>query len=65
MHMSLRRSSPTSLLPSVGADGLADGAHAPMPFAYVLKNNFLDAIAQGDSDHDWRALAKVTRAGLG
>jgi hypothetical protein len=23
--------------------------------AHVLKNNFLDAIVQGDSDHDWRA----------
>ncbi len=26
----------------------ADGAHTPMPFASVLKDNFLDAMAQGD-----------------
>ncbi|CAI0747892.1 2-(hydroxymethyl)glutarate dehydrogenase [Serratia liquefaciens] len=38
----------------------------PMPFASVLKDNFLDAVAQGDADLDWSALAKVAarRAGL-
>jgi 3-hydroxyisobutyrate dehydrogenase-like beta-hydroxyacid dehydrogenase len=43
----------------------ADGAHRPTPFASVLKDNFLDAMAQGDSDLDWSALAKVAlrRAG--
>jgi 3-hydroxyisobutyrate dehydrogenase-like beta-hydroxyacid dehydrogenase len=43
----------------------ADGVHVPMPFASVLKDNFLDAMAQGDSDLDWSALAKVAlrRAG--
>lgn len=37
-----------------------------MPFAGVLKDNFLDAMAQGDADLDWAALAKVAarRAGL-
>ncbi|HGM5453492.1 TPA: NAD(P)-dependent oxidoreductase [Serratia marcescens] len=47
---------------------LAAGAdsHTPMPFAGVLKDNFLDAMAQGDADLDWAALAKVAarRAGL-
>jgi 3-hydroxyisobutyrate dehydrogenase-like beta-hydroxyacid dehydrogenase len=43
----------------------ADKVHVPMPFASVLKDNFLDAMAQGDGDLDWSALAKVAlrRAG--
>ncbi|WP_261252960.1 NAD(P)-dependent oxidoreductase [Serratia entomophila] len=41
-------------------------SHTPMPFASVLKDNFLDALAQGDADLDWAALARVAarRAGL-
>ncbi|GAK25614.1 NAD(P)-dependent oxidoreductase [Serratia liquefaciens] len=41
-------------------------SHTPMPFASVLKDNFLDAVAQGDADLDWSALARVAarRAGL-
>ena len=41
-------------------------SRTPMPFASVLKDNFLDAVAQGDADLDWSALAKVAarRAGL-
>jgi 3-hydroxyisobutyrate dehydrogenase-like beta-hydroxyacid dehydrogenase len=41
-------------------------SHTPMPFASVLKDNFLDAVAQGDADLDWSALAKVAarRSGL-
>ncbi|MGO2439717.1 NAD(P)-dependent oxidoreductase [Serratia proteamaculans] len=44
----------------------AANSHTPMPFAGVLKDNFLDAVAQGDADLDWSALAKVAarRAGL-
>jgi len=43
-----------------GAEG-----HAPMPFASVLRDNLLDAIAHGDADRDWAALAEVAlrRAG--
>jgi len=43
-----------------GAEG-----HAPMPFASVLRDNLLDAIAHGDGDRDWSALAEVAlrRAG--
>jgi 3-hydroxyisobutyrate dehydrogenase-like beta-hydroxyacid dehydrogenase len=39
---------------------------APMPFASVLRDNFVDAIAHGDSDKDWGAISKVAlrRAGL-
>jgi 3-hydroxyisobutyrate dehydrogenase-like beta-hydroxyacid dehydrogenase len=40
-------------------------AVTPMPFASVLRDNLLDAIAHGDGDRDWAALAKVAfrRAG--
>lgn len=43
-----------------GAEG-----HAPMPFASVLRDNLIDAIAHGDGDRDWAALAEVAlrRAG--
>ena len=36
------------------------------PFGSVLRDNFLDAIAHGDADRDWTAVAKVAlrRAGL-
>jgi 3-hydroxyisobutyrate dehydrogenase-like beta-hydroxyacid dehydrogenase len=39
---------------------------APMPFASVLRDNFVDAIAHGDADKDWSAVSKVAsrRAGL-
>ncbi len=41
-------------------------AGAPMPFASVLRDNFVDAIAHGDGDKDWGAISKVAlrRAGL-
>lgn len=43
-----------------------DARHVPMPFAGVLRDNLLDAVAQGDEGLDWAALAKVAarRAGL-
>ena len=39
---------------------------APLPFASVLRDNFVDAIAHGDADKDWSAVARVAmrRAGL-
>ncbi len=39
---------------------------APMPFASLLRDNFIDAIANGDADKDWGAISKVAlrRAGL-
>ncbi|NYF21957.1 hypothetical protein HDC36_003433 [Xanthomonas sp. JAI131] len=39
--------------------------HVPMPLAAVLRDQFIDAIAHGDGELDWSALAKVAarRAG--
>jgi 3-hydroxyisobutyrate dehydrogenase-like beta-hydroxyacid dehydrogenase len=34
-------------------------ARVPLPFANVLRDGFLDAIANGDGDLDWSALAEV------
>jgi 3-hydroxyisobutyrate dehydrogenase-like beta-hydroxyacid dehydrogenase len=44
----------------------ADQLSAPMPFASVVRDNFLSAIANGHSDLDWSALALVAeeRAGV-
>jgi 3-hydroxyisobutyrate dehydrogenase-like beta-hydroxyacid dehydrogenase len=41
-------------------------ANVPLPFASVLRGSFLDAIAHGDANKDWAAIAKVAarRAGL-
>jgi 3-hydroxyisobutyrate dehydrogenase-like beta-hydroxyacid dehydrogenase len=43
----------------------AEGARVPMPFASVIKDNFLDGVAHGDGNLDWAALARVAgrRAG--
>ncbi len=43
-----------------------EGAHVPLPLASLLRDGFLEAIAHGDADRDWAALAKVSarRAGL-
>lgn len=40
-------------------------AHVPLPFASVLRDNFLDAIAAGDAERDWAALARVARRRAG
>ncbi|QCR36346.1 NAD(P)-dependent oxidoreductase [Nissabacter sp. SGAir0207] len=41
-------------------------SRTPLPFAGVLRDNFIDAIAQGDGDLDWAGVATVSarRAGL-
>jgi len=41
-------------------------ANVPLPFASVLRDAFLDALAHGDANKDWAAIAKVAarRAGL-
>jgi hypothetical protein len=38
----------------------------PLPFASVLRDNYLDALAHGDGSKDWSAISRVTarRAGL-
>jgi 3-hydroxyisobutyrate dehydrogenase-like beta-hydroxyacid dehydrogenase len=43
-----------------------DAVAAPLPFAGVMHDNFLEAIAHGDADKDWSAVAMVAarRAGL-
>ncbi len=35
------------------------GANVPLPFASVLRDNFVDAIAHGDGGKDWAAIAEV------
>jgi 3-hydroxyisobutyrate dehydrogenase-like beta-hydroxyacid dehydrogenase len=43
-----------------------EAAEVPLPFASVLRDNFVDAIANGAADKDWAALSQVSfrRAGL-
>ncbi|WP_417358214.1 NAD(P)-dependent oxidoreductase [Gallaecimonas pentaromativorans] len=43
-----------------------EAGKVPMPFASTMKDNFLDAMAHGDGELDWAALATVAarRAGL-
>jgi 3-hydroxyisobutyrate dehydrogenase-like beta-hydroxyacid dehydrogenase len=40
--------------------------NVPLPFASVLRDSFMDAIANGDANKDWSAIARVAarRAGL-
>jgi 3-hydroxyisobutyrate dehydrogenase-like beta-hydroxyacid dehydrogenase len=38
---------------------------APLPFASVMRDNFLDAIAHGDSEKDWSAVSQVARRRAG
>jgi 3-hydroxyisobutyrate dehydrogenase-like beta-hydroxyacid dehydrogenase len=44
----------------------SEQAGAPLPFAGILRDNFVDAIAHGDGDKDWAAVSNVAlrRAGL-
>lgn len=37
----------------------AEAEHTPMPIASLLRDSFLEAIAHGDADKDWSALAAV------
>jgi len=43
-----------------------EAAHVPLPIASVLRDHFLEAIAAGQADDDWAALAEVAarHAGL-
>ena len=36
-----------------------EAAHVPLPFASVLRDRFLEAIAAGQSDHDWSSIAEL------
>jgi 3-hydroxyisobutyrate dehydrogenase-like beta-hydroxyacid dehydrogenase len=42
-----------------------EAARVPLPFASVLRDGFLEAIAHGDGDRDWAALAEVSRRRAG
>ncbi len=42
-----------------------EGVGAPMPFASVMRDNFLDAIAHGDAEKDWAAVSQVARRRAG
>ncbi|MFL6601232.1 MAG: NAD(P)-dependent oxidoreductase [Steroidobacteraceae bacterium] len=46
--------------------GAADARSVPMPFASVLRDNFMELIATGGGESDWAALAQLAahRAGL-
>lgn len=43
-----------------------EAAHVPLPFASILRDSFLDAVAHGDGAKDWSAVAEVAmrHAGL-
>lgn len=45
----------------------AGAARTPMPFASVLRDHLLEAVAAGEGERDWAALAEVARrhAGMG
>jgi 3-hydroxyisobutyrate dehydrogenase-like beta-hydroxyacid dehydrogenase len=43
----------------------AEAARSPMPFASVLRDHLLEAVAQGDGERDWAALAEVARRHAG
>lgn len=43
----------------------AERGRAPMPFASVLRDHFLEAMALGDGDLDWSAVADVARRHAG
>jgi 3-hydroxyisobutyrate dehydrogenase-like beta-hydroxyacid dehydrogenase len=36
-----------------------DDAHVPLPLAALVRDGFLDALAHGDGELDWAALAEV------
>ena len=42
-----------------------DGANASLPFASALRDVLIDAVANGDGDKDWTALANVARRRAG
>jgi 3-hydroxyisobutyrate dehydrogenase-like beta-hydroxyacid dehydrogenase len=42
-----------------------EDARVPMPFASILRDQLLEAVAQGHGDQDWAALAEVARRRAG
>jgi 3-hydroxyisobutyrate dehydrogenase-like beta-hydroxyacid dehydrogenase len=43
----------------------ADGLNAPMPFASVLRDQFVSAVANGQGDLDWSSLLFVAARNAG
>lgn len=43
-----------------------EAVNVPLPFASVLRDNYLDALSHGDGAKDWSAISRVAarRAGL-
>jgi 3-hydroxyisobutyrate dehydrogenase-like beta-hydroxyacid dehydrogenase len=42
-----------------------EAARTPMPLAGLLRDHLLEAVAQGDGDRDWAALAEIARRHAG
>jgi 3-hydroxyisobutyrate dehydrogenase-like beta-hydroxyacid dehydrogenase len=42
-----------------------ESARTPMPVASLLRDHLLEALAQGDGERDWSALAEVARRHAG
>jgi 3-hydroxyisobutyrate dehydrogenase-like beta-hydroxyacid dehydrogenase len=42
-----------------------EAAHVPLPFASVLRDHYLQALAQGHGELDWSAIAEVARHNAG
>jgi 3-hydroxyisobutyrate dehydrogenase-like beta-hydroxyacid dehydrogenase len=65
------RFSPTGFKATLGlkdvklALSAGEAAHVPLPFAAVLRDNFLDAIAHGEGDLDWSVIARVAQRRAG
>lgn len=38
-----------------------DARNVPLPFASILRDNFLDALAHGEGDQEWAAVSNVAR----
>jgi 3-hydroxyisobutyrate dehydrogenase-like beta-hydroxyacid dehydrogenase len=43
----------------------ADGVSVPMPFANIIRDHLLTAVARGRQDHDWSSLARVVAENAG
>jgi 3-hydroxyisobutyrate dehydrogenase-like beta-hydroxyacid dehydrogenase len=42
-----------------------EAARVPLPFASVVRDNFLDCLAHGEGDEDWSVIARVARRRAG
>jgi 3-hydroxyisobutyrate dehydrogenase-like beta-hydroxyacid dehydrogenase len=42
-----------------------EAARVPLPFAGIVRDNFLDAIAHGEADLDWSVIARVAQRRAG